>query len=78
MPRCALRFDDHPILEAEGLVWTLAERSNDAIALERATFDYLVPISSPLAHLIAHWSLVELSKNPFEMTSNWGNRLNLH
>jgi pyrroloquinoline quinone (PQQ) biosynthesis protein C len=45
VPQCAFLFDGNSILEAHGLVWTLADQSNDQIAQERATFDYLVSFS---------------------------------
>ena len=42
VPQCAFLFDGYSILEAQGLVWTLADQSNGQIAQEMTTFDYCV------------------------------------
>ena len=38
LPRCALLFDGHSIIEAEGLNWKLADNDLD-LKQERITFD---------------------------------------
>jgi hypothetical protein len=76
VPQCA--FFLTVILEAKGLVWTLADQSNDQIAQERFTFDYIVSHYITLQPVNRSWLTCSNGRNCCARSGpvyRWGRKL---